>query len=289
MLVDELAAVIRVDPAQRERQLLLHDRHGLHDPVVALAPHRLAFYPAGLDIHAVQGMEKLSAGGGPGVRHQINFQIARLVHIPVVCLNGDLVLQQRTGPGGTVEPTLQRPFAKLQPPIHLPWADGQELARHLGGQRHAGPHPGQPLRQRRLQPLRTEIPGRFPHLGQHADHRLAVPGPPPRDTPGAWRLGQRPVEQPERILAMIPTHLSELVQHHRLLSPLGPLIPWPYHSQILVLRPSRHAVCLHAPSLGPLHADVEGKIGKWRNDLSPGKILGGAIRQLNLVLVLVLC
>ncbi|MCX5728694.1 MAG: hypothetical protein NTZ28_07640, partial [Nitrospirae bacterium] len=49
---------------------------------------------------------------------------------------------------------------------------------------------------------------------------------------------------------------------------------------ILVLRPSRHAVCLHAPSLGPRHADVEGKIGKWRNDLSLGKILDGAIRDI---------
>ena len=34
--------------------------------------------------HAVQGMEKLSAGGGPGVRYPINVQIARLGHIPGV-------------------------------------------------------------------------------------------------------------------------------------------------------------------------------------------------------------
>jgi hypothetical protein len=34
--------------------------------------------------------------------------------------------------------------------------------------------------------------------------------------------------------------------------------------------------------LGPLHADVVGKIGKWRNNLSLGKILDGAIRPLAL-------
>jgi len=33
--------------------------------------------------------------------------------------------------------------------------------------------------------------------------------------------------------------------------------------------------------LDPRHADVEGKIGKWRNDLSLGKILDGAIRVLD--------
>ena len=44
MLVDELAAVIRIDSVQRERQLLLNGDHGLHNPVAALGPHRLAFH-----------------------------------------------------------------------------------------------------------------------------------------------------------------------------------------------------------------------------------------------------
>jgi large-conductance mechanosensitive channel len=37
--------------------------------------------------------------------------------------------------------------------------------------------------------------------------------------------------------------------------------------------------------LGPRHADVEGKIGKWRNDLSLGKILDGAIRTVDFVII----
>jgi hypothetical protein len=79
---------------------------------------------------------------------------------------------------------------------------------------------------------------------------------------------------------VVSTHLGELIQHHGLLGPLGLPIAGVNRAEILLLGLSRHAVGLHAPSLGPFHVNVEGKIGKWRNDLSLGNILDGAIRDI---------
>ena len=67
----------------------------------------------------------------------------------------------------------------------------------------------------------------------------------------------------------------------RALSSPRVLITLPHDLEILVLRSSRHATCLHPPPpSAPHHAGLEGKIYKWRNDLSQSKILHGAIRRL---------
>src|SRR3972149_3907411 len=59
VVVDELTAVVRVDPLEGERELVFDLGHRIQDTEAALAHDRLALYPAGGNVDAVQAMEKL--------------------------------------------------------------------------------------------------------------------------------------------------------------------------------------------------------------------------------------
>ena len=101
--IDELTSIVGVESSQRERQAPFDHGQGLENTVLAFAQHGLALHPRGVNVHTIQGVQKLAASGGPGVRHQINFQIAGLGHIPVIRLDRDLVLQQGARARGAVE------------------------------------------------------------------------------------------------------------------------------------------------------------------------------------------
>jgi hypothetical protein len=67
------------------------------------------------------------------VRGEINLPIAWLGDVPVISLQGHQVFEQRARPGRPIEPPLESPFARLQPPIDLARADGEQMTGDRGG------------------------------------------------------------------------------------------------------------------------------------------------------------
>ena len=59
VVVDELAAVVRVDPLERERKLVFDLGDRIQDTQSALTHDGLALYPAGSNVDTVQAMDKL--------------------------------------------------------------------------------------------------------------------------------------------------------------------------------------------------------------------------------------
>ena len=59
VVVDELAAVVRVDPLERERKLVFDLGDRIQDTQGALTHDGLALYPAGSNVDTVQAMDKL--------------------------------------------------------------------------------------------------------------------------------------------------------------------------------------------------------------------------------------
>jgi hypothetical protein len=59
VVVDELAAVVRVDPLEGERKLVFDLGDRIQDTQGALTHDGLALYPAGSNVDTVQAMDKL--------------------------------------------------------------------------------------------------------------------------------------------------------------------------------------------------------------------------------------
>jgi len=93
--VKELAPVVRVDAAQREREARPQRLERGEDTQLALVGQRGAFRPAGRDVGRVEGMDVLACRGGPTVGDQINLQEARLLFVSGrVRPDRDLALEQ---------------------------------------------------------------------------------------------------------------------------------------------------------------------------------------------------
>ena len=59
MIVDKFRTIVRIDPQQFERQSLFNVLHGAQHPDLALAHHRTAFHPGGMDVGDVERVQKL--------------------------------------------------------------------------------------------------------------------------------------------------------------------------------------------------------------------------------------
>ena len=67
VVVDELSAVVGVDPLEGERKLVFDLGDRIQDTQGALTHDGLALYPAGSNVEAVQVMEKFPNRPGPSV------------------------------------------------------------------------------------------------------------------------------------------------------------------------------------------------------------------------------
>ena len=61
------------------------------------------------------------------MRKQISFREARSLHIPAVGLHRNVVFEQIAGLGAPVEAPSPLRLVRLQPPVHLPRTDLQQL------------------------------------------------------------------------------------------------------------------------------------------------------------------
>ena len=102
MKIDELGAVVRVDALQAKRQLrpqLLERRPDAH---LALARARRRFDPRRVNVGQIERVREVAVGAIARVRHQIDLRKARLVHVPPIRPERNVVFEQR---------------ARLRPPI----------------------------------------------------------------------------------------------------------------------------------------------------------------------------
>ena len=101
VVVDELAAVVRVQPQQGEGQVLADVTDGAAHPLLALAHDGAAGHPTGGDVHGAKGVEVLALDTVAAVSHQVYFQKAGLVLIPFSeGADGDGGLEERPRLGG---------------------------------------------------------------------------------------------------------------------------------------------------------------------------------------------
>ncbi len=147
------------------------------------------------------------------MRDKVYLQVAWNGNIPVVRPDGDLVFEQGARFGMPVQTLLRLEFLGLQKAVHLARANLQELGLHFGSQApHALAGPGKPLGQQRLQPKGPGITRGPPDCGETTHHHRAVGGPTAaRNTAGDRRIARTP-QKANRVLAMVPRVLTELVK-----------------------------------------------------------------------------
>ena len=104
MPIQELRAVIAVEPKQRERQGVFDILDLSENLCFAFAPDRSLFGPAGGNIHGIYGIGKLAQERLPAMGYGIGLQESRLGLIPLVGFNGDLFSQEGTGFRGGFSP-----------------------------------------------------------------------------------------------------------------------------------------------------------------------------------------
>lgn len=99
--VDELGAVVRVQPQQGEGQRLAHGGDGGGDRLLGAVEQGDALRPGGMNIGQYQRMQVFSRGGRAAVSHQVHLLEAGAGLIPVrEGADGDLALEQRPRLGG---------------------------------------------------------------------------------------------------------------------------------------------------------------------------------------------
>ena len=185
MGVDEFGAVVRVDPAQRKRQLLAQLVERLLHAHLAFPQDGAGFHPRRVDVGQVERVQKVAVGAVPGVTDQVDLREARLGHVPVIGLDRNVVFQQRPRFRPAVLAPPDPAFVGGEHAIDLPRADRPHCGFDRGRQREALPRPRQPERQQRLQPHRPGIPGRGPDRLERPHDRRPIPAGPARPTAGA--------------------------------------------------------------------------------------------------------
>ena len=257
MVVDELGAVVGVDPPEAEGQDLSDLLQGRLDAGFAATEDGPGLHPRRVDVGHVQRMGELAIGPVAGVGHQVELGEAGGGDVPVVGLQRDVVLEQGPGLGPAIAARRELPLDGRQASVDLARTDGAELLAHGGGEPEAPAGPGQPEGQQRFQPHRPGIPGGLPDRGQRLDHRQPVRGGAP---PAAGPLGTRgrAVEKPQRVLALVARGLTELIEDPPPLDPGRAPVARVDGREDLPPRTATHHVTLLRPR-GPreLHS-------KWR-------------------------
>src|SRR5213596_2111317 len=79
--------------------------------------------PTRVNVSQIERISELAAGRIARVRDQIDFRKTGHLHLPVIGLDGDHVLEQRAGLGLPIEPVLDALLAGSQPAVDLARAD----------------------------------------------------------------------------------------------------------------------------------------------------------------------
>jgi len=126
MIVDELGAVIRVDPPQPERQAAAHLIHGRNDPLLGLSQHGPSLHPGAVDVGLVQRVDEFPLATVSRMGDQIDLGKAGDAHLPAIGLDGDMVFEQRSRLGPPVEVFAKPALLLPQMPVDASRTDRQE-------------------------------------------------------------------------------------------------------------------------------------------------------------------
>ena len=118
-------------------------------------------------------MTAVSRSRAAGMRDQIDFGEAGLANVPVVGLDGNVMLQQGARFGPTVDPFFELALLGAEPIVDGAGTEAEQLLFQSRGQVKSFPSPGHPHRQQRLQTDRPGIACRFPDGTEHRDHLQA--------------------------------------------------------------------------------------------------------------------
>ncbi|MBI3323776.1 MAG: hypothetical protein HYZ92_00665 [Candidatus Omnitrophica bacterium] len=238
--VEALAAGVRVDPAAGagpvpapvlERRL--EARRSLAEPRARLGSRR---------VEVGQRVDEVPGSTVARARDAVDLGGAGRRHSPGVGLDGDGLRAQGSRRGAAIQPRrLCRFFACSRRSICRALIVRTWCAQG-GGQREAWTDPGEPDRQQRLQPHRPGGARRVPHLREDREGRRAGGGGPLAPPPGRGR--RRPGEPPDRVLALVATHLAALAQDAGLLDWRRSLIAGVEGARGLPCGASAHAATL---------------------------------------------
>lgn len=181
--VDELAAVVVVVGADREREPLLDHGLGLGEVAVRVVAGGRVLGPSGGEVDHGQGAAELALEAGAAVGDGVGLHVAgQAVQLVAGFPDRDRVAQQlagRTrsrqtlGAGGVTQ--------GLEVPVNCGSAHRHELAERepvIGVQLPAIAQHGQPLRQHRLQILATRHIHQHPHPYQQLSRLVRIPARP---------------------------------------------------------------------------------------------------------------
>src|ERR1700737_3697766 len=145
-------------------------------------------------------MGKFSLPRVATMRHQVDLAEPRTAHLPTVRLHWNVVLQQRTRLGTSINPPFPLALLRWQAPVDLPSTDAQQLFLQRRAYPVALTNPREPTRQQGLQPHRPGISRSFPDRRQNRKHlRALAPSP---STPPSLRL------LPRRRASEVESHIS---------------------------------------------------------------------------------
>ena len=190
--IDELGAVVGVDPLEPEGERLSPGLQGLLHRVLAPAQDRPGFHPGGVDVREVQGVGELPVARLPAVGHQVDLGEPGDRAVPPVGPEGNVLLQKGARLRAPVPARCPGPPVGRQPSVHLAGTQAEELGFEGWREPKAGARPRQPERQQGLEADRPGVPGSSPDGGQHLDHPEPVRRRPPprhrRASGGQWAV-----------------------------------------------------------------------------------------------------
>lgn len=176
VMVEELPAVGAVKAEQGEGQSRFDVLELGQRARRAAIPPGARFGPLAENVRQHERPEEITGQRLAAQRHGVGFHKARLGHVPVIGAKGDLLAQQRAGPGG--RPPVRMPQARgRQQPIQRGRTGGQKFRAHVAGEFAVGGFIiRQPQRQRGGQPFAARRLRRQPAGLQRGQMRRAING-----------------------------------------------------------------------------------------------------------------
>ena len=117
VMVDELRAVVGIDPTQGKRHCLPQVLEPLLDMVLTLAHDRARLHPGRVNVGHVERMQKLAVGAVAGMRDQVDLGEARHLDVPSVRLRTSLLQFEKPAIASPSSTPWEREFSRHGPSL----------------------------------------------------------------------------------------------------------------------------------------------------------------------------
>lgn len=251
MVVEELSAVVSIDPEQGKRKGCFDLDESVANPVLASVPGRADFCPAAEDISEGEAPDEVPAHVSTAVRHGIRFAPPGFLGVPTLGPYRHQCLDRSVG---FRCPPIDDPGTDLswsKNSINLSGTNGEHSVTHF---RSKGAEvffiEWQPLREHRPEAFAARLFGALPDLedDEHGLGRVEFRSPAPRRG-GMPSGGRTPASSEELggILPLVSCDQTELVEEAAFswLSGVAP-VSAAHRFQVFVAGGSAHGSC-HAP------------------------------------------